>query len=141
MTEDRQRLFGDDLLLAERAGGLDLVSDWRGDLALGHGNENVLQALTLRLKVRKGDLAALGWPTYGSRLHELIGEPNNPRTHAILMAHARTAIEQDPRVSHVIDVRTVPSGERHTVTIVMDVQLIDRKSPFNLVYAVDLEAS
>jgi phage baseplate assembly protein W len=132
---ERAALFGNDLQLAGRAGGLDLTGDSRGDLALAQGNENTIQALTLRLLVRKGELAPLGWPDFGSRLHELIGEPNNTRTHVKLMAFARAAVEQDPRVREVISVesRVIP-GERDTVRLFMDIVLIDQPNPLNLVF-------
>ena len=140
MATERKKHFGVDLRLAEGTGGLDLVSDVAGDLNLAQGNDNTIQALTLRLKVRKGELAALGWPNYGSRLHELIGEPNNSRTHLILMAHARNAVEQDPRVAEVKSVRTqVPPGEPNVVRIIMEILLIDEPNPINLVFPVNLE--
>ena len=71
---ERERLFGDDLRLVEQVGGLDLMPGSRGDLALAHGNDNIIQALILRLRVKRGELEAIGWPDYGSRLHELIGQ-------------------------------------------------------------------
>lgn len=142
MPINRQQLFGVDLRVVERAGGQDLVPDYAGDLDLAQGNDNVIQALVLRLKVRKGELAPLGWPDYGSRLHELIGEPNNNRTHLKLMAYAREAIEPDPRVKEIKDIRTqVLPGERDTVQIIMDIQLIDEPNPLNLVYTINLEAT
>jgi len=142
MATEREKLFGDDLQLVERAGGLDLAPDAAGDLGLAHGVDNIVQALILRLKVRKGELAPLGWPNYGSRLHELIGEPNNARTHVILMAHARSAIEQDPRVAKIQEIRTqILPGERSVVHLSMDILLIDQPNPVNLVFAVDLEAT
>jgi phage baseplate assembly protein W len=139
---DREHLFGSDLRVTERAPGVDLTSDAAGDVDLARGNDNVIQALTMRLRVRKGELAALGWPDYGSRLHEFIGEANNSRTQVMLMAHARTAIEQDPRVSEVKDVRTeVLPGDREVVRIIMDILLIDTPNPLNLVFDVSLEPS
>src|SRR5580765_4036444 len=104
MTIERERIFGNDLKLAEQAQGLDLSIASGGDLALASGNDNIIQALLLRLRVRKGELALLGWADYGSRLHELIGEPNNNRTQTILMGHARSAIEADPRVQRVSNI-------------------------------------
>jgi phage baseplate assembly protein W len=138
---DHEKLFGNDLRLAERAPGFDLIPDVAGDLDLAQGNENIIQALILRLKVKKGELAPLGWPNYGSRLHELIGEPNNSRTHVMLMAHARNAIEQDPRVAEVKEVRTeVLPGEREVVRIIMDILLINAPNPLNLVFDMNLES-
>src|SRR5688500_12763970 len=112
MTEARERLFGTDLLLAPYAEGLDLTRRtdgfYGGDLALTHGMEetaNIIQALTLRLRVRRGELTLLGWPEYGSRLHELIGELNVARTHLKAEVFAREAIEADPRVAKVESAR------------------------------------
>lgn len=144
MPVERQTLFGNDLLLRDYAEGLDLAQQQEGlpggDLALARGNDNIVQALTLRLRVRQGELAPLGWPDYGSRLHELIGEPNVSRTHLKAQAFARQAIEADPRVLKVVTVRTVNiPGERDTVRLMMDIQLIDAPNPLNLVFDLPLE--
>jgi phage baseplate assembly protein W len=92
--------------------------------------------------VRRGDLAPLGWPAYGSRLHELIGEPNINRVHVRLMAYARSAIEEDPRVAEVSEVtaRVLP-GERDMVRLTMDIRLIDQPNPLNMVFDFDLEGA
>jgi phage baseplate assembly protein W len=139
MAVARELLFGTDLGLSDRGGAKDLASDPSGDLALAQGNENISQALTMRLLVRKGELARLGWPDYGSRIHELIGEPNNQRTHTILMAHARAAIEQDARVEKVESVvaRVLP-GEREVVRLELEIELIHDQQPLNLVFDVRL---
>jgi phage baseplate assembly protein W len=144
MPTERERLFGNDLFLREYAEGLDLTQHQQGlpggDLALARGNDNIVQALTLRLRVRKGELAPLGWPDYGSRLHELIGEPDVSRTHLKLQAFARQAIEADPRVSRIHSIQTVSlPGERDTVRLMMDIQLIDSPHPLNLVFDLPLE--
>ncbi|HEX8474424.1 MAG TPA: hypothetical protein VF666_10355 [Pyrinomonadaceae bacterium] len=139
MALERPQLFGNDLRLLERNAVVDLMPDALGDLALAEGNDNIMQALTMRLLVRRGELAALGWPNYGSRLHEVIGEPNNRRTHTILMAHARTAIEQDPRVVEITGMRAyVLAGERDVVRLEIEIQLITENNPLNLVFDVRL---
>jgi phage baseplate assembly protein W len=139
MAIERDILFGSDLRLLERAGTFDLIGDNAGDLALATGNDNIIQALVLRLSVRKGELAPLGWPNYGSRLHELLGEPNNQRTRVILMGHARAAIAQDPRVQRIlrVEARVLP-GERDVVRIDMQIELIHENTPLNLVFDVRL---
>ena len=140
MSSDRELLFGTDLALTGAAGGLDLRATPVGDLALAAGNANIVQALTLRLMVRKGELAALGWPDFGSRLHELIGEPNNQRTRVKLMGLARAAIEADARVEQVlaVEARALP-GERDTVRLDMEIELIHDNNPLNLVFDVRLD--
>ena len=134
---EREKLFGNDLQLVDRAGGMDLVPDHIGDLALAQGNENIVQALALRLKVKQGELTNVGWPDYGSRIHEVIGEPNIPRTHARLMAYAREALEPDPRVQEITEIQAV-ALERDTVRLYIDITLIDQPNPLNLVYDVGL---
>ena len=141
---EREALFGRDLLLREYAEGVDLALRQEGfpggDLALAEGNGNIVQALTLRLKVRLGELAPLGWPDYGSRLHELIGEPNVGRTHLRAQAYARQAIEADPRVAKVDAARTLNiPGDRDLVRLSMDISLITSPHPLNLVFDVPLE--
>ena len=139
MAIERGQLFGNDLQLVDRVGGQDLTADLRGDLALAQGNENISQALVFRLRVCQGELARLGWPDYGSRLHELIGEPNNTRTHVKLMAFARATIEQDPRVREVTKVETqVLPGDRDVVRVLMDIVLIDQPNALNLVFDMRL---
>ncbi len=140
MTEERQRLFGDDLQLYGRNETYDLRQNGAGDLGLAHGNENIVQALTLRLRVRRGELAPLGWPAYGSRLHELIGEPNINRIHVRLMAYARSAIEEDPRVAEVSAISASPGG-RDTVRLTMEIRLIAEPNPLNMVFDFDLEGA
>src|SRR5256885_11464448 len=83
MAVDRQKLFGTDICLRDAAGGMDFTLGGpigsSGDLTLASGNDNAVQALSLRLRVRKGELAPLGWPDYGSRLNELIGDRKSTR--------------------------------------------------------------
>ena len=135
----RELLFGTDLALADTAPGLDLGVARGGDLALAVGNDNIVQALRLRLQVRRGELAPLGIPAYGSRLHELLGEPNNQRTRVIAMGHARAAVEQDPRVAKVLQVLAdTPLGDRDTLRISMDIELIVQNTPINLVFDLRL---
>lgn len=139
---ERESLFGKDLELYGRGGSFDLRPGRAGDLGVARGNENVVQALTLRLRVRRGGLAPLGWPAYGSRLHELIGEPNTSRTHVRLMAFARATLEEDPRVAELVEVGArVPPGERDVARLTMDIRLIDEPNPLNLVFDFDLGAA
>jgi phage gp46-like protein len=145
MAVDRQKLFGTDIDLRDGAGGLDFALGGpvgsSGDLTLAVGNDNAVQALSLRLRVRKGELAPLGWPSYGSRLHELIGEPDLPRTQLKAQVFAREAVEADPRVRRVdsVNVLVVP-GERSVLRLALSVLLIDEPTPLNLVFDLALEA-
>ncbi|SRR5258706_7563574 len=134
---DRARLFGNDLLLVQRnQDTTDLTPNDLGDLAVVHGNETIVQTLTMRLMVKRGELAPLGWPDYGSRLYELIGELNIPRTHQKIMAFARQAIEEDPRVAEVTAMQV--TAESNIAHLLMEITLIDSPNPVNLVYDVNL---
>jgi phage gp46-like protein len=96
----------------------------------------------MRLRVRQGELTPLGWPDYGSRLHELIGELDLPRTRLKAQVFARNAVEADPRVEKVlsVDILTIP-GERQVLRLDMLVQVITSPRPLNLVFDLALEGS
>ena len=146
MASERQSLFGADLQLREGAGGSDLTLEGpvgsSGDLALAYGNANAVQALSLRLRVRKGELALLGWPDYGSRLHELIGERYLPRTRLKAQVFAREAVEADARVRRVEAIEVVSiAGERTLLRLAMQVLLIDAPTPLDLVFDLALEGT
>lgn len=146
MARSPQRLFGADLALRAGAGGADLTLQGpvgaSGDIALARGDDNIVQALALRLKVRRGELAALGWPDYGSRLHELIGEPDLPRTRLKAQVFARDAVEADPRVQQVeaVDVLRI-AGERQVLRLMLAVRLIVAPEPLNLVFDLPLQGT
>ncbi|HKD74108.1 MAG TPA: hypothetical protein VKB76_01380, partial [Ktedonobacterales bacterium] len=67
-----------------------------------------------------------------------IGEPNNQRTRVILMAHARSAITQDPRVADIPRIEALLGSTRDEVRLEIDVTLIEQQTPLNLVFDVKL---
>lgn len=113
--------FKTDLALARRAAGaqtsdrqgVDLLAGTGGDLALADGRRNLAQAILNRLYTRRGALAQLGHPGYGSRLHQLVGEPDTRRTRALAEFYVREALTADPRVKEVTSV-TFATPERTT---------------------------
>ena len=68
------------------------------DFALAEGRSNLGQALTTRLLTPRGEIAALGHPTYGSRLHEVIGQPNTPTTRNLAKLFVIEALNEERRV-------------------------------------------
>lgn len=68
------------------------------DLELVDGRECIAQALLLRLLTPVGALAALGHTSYGSRLHELIGERKTPALRNLCRTYVLEAVAQEPRV-------------------------------------------
>lgn len=139
MSEVDGRDFGVDLLLVPSGNeARDLSVAGTGGLQTAHGADAAVQALTMRLLVRRGELEPLGWPGYGSRLHELVGEPDVPRTRLWLAQYAREAVAADPRVREVEDVTV--TTDRFQARITLRLLLQDRTEPVQLAVAVPLEA-
>lgn len=154
MVEDFDALFGADLRLLgdleyaeQRERGSDLYTAVRPvssavDLQRLTGVRDLQQALLLRFLTQVGELAHLGHPTYGSRLHELIGEPNTETTRNRAKLFALQALHDEPRVAAVqsVDVRT--DRRRPTrLEVRAAVLTIDDPTPLNLVLPVDLAGS
>lgn len=111
------------------------------DLALLGGVEAITQAIANRLKTRKGELAPLGHPDYGSRHHELIGEPNTERVRNLIKLFVLQALRDEPRIEKVLDATVRPTQEppRSQVSIELTVRLISGPNPLNLVVPFSLE--
>lgn len=100
------------------------------------------QLLVNRIQTRRGELAQLGHPTYGSRHHELIGEPNTERTRNLVKLHILECLRHEPRIAKVLRCDVVATGRpREIVRIELDVRLIDEPQPLNLVVPFELEGS
>lgn len=81
------------------------------DLDTIDGLDNLVQALRLRLAIACGELARLGHPRFGNRVHELVGEPLSRPNLELLRRHVRRALLDDPRVAGLerLDVRVIES--------------------------------
>ena len=148
-------LFGRDLRLLYALGGgffedADLATGkpFEGvrrdrDLLLSDGVDNLTQAIANRLKTRKGELASLGHPDYGSRHHELIGEPNVDRTRNLIKLYVLQALRDEPRIERVLSVSVKPEHEppRDVVRIELTVRVIGAPAPLNLVVPFSLGAA
>ncbi len=93
------------------------------DLRTIDGRDNLKQAIILRLLTPRGEIAALGHPEYGSRLHELIGRVNNDTTRNLVKLHILESLQREPRiVSDETVARSVPSpGRRDAVDVTLSV--------------------
>jgi len=113
----------------------------RRDLTAVEGVDALTQAIANRLKTRKGELAPLGHPDYGSRHHELMGEPNVQRTRDLIKLYVLQALADEPRIERVLKatVRAEHEPPRDTVRIELSVQVIDGPKPLNLVVPFSLE--
>ena len=113
------------------------------DLLIVDGIAAITQAIANRLKTRKGELAPLGHPQYGSRHHELIGEPNVARTRDLIKLYILQALRDEPRIEKVLraDVTAEHTPPRESVKITLSVRLIREPTPLNLVIPFSLEAT
>jgi phage baseplate assembly protein W len=97
------------------------------DLETVDGRDNLAQAIVMRLLTPRGELAELGHPEYGSRLHELLGTPNSETRRGLAKLFVLEALAQEPRIAKVVEVTVVPHDERlnerrHLVDVVVRVQ-------------------
>jgi len=91
-----------DLMVEFRDDGLlDLALRGRS-LTITQGRDNLVQALELRLLTIRGELTRLGHPRYGSRVHELIGEPLTGPNLGLLRRYIRAALLGDRRVAKIV---------------------------------------
>lgn len=95
-----------------------------GDLATSQGQANLAQAIINRLLTRKGELAQLGHPDYGSRLYTLIGDFNNTRTRNLADLYIRECLKQESRIEEITQVSFLSpgSGDRETLQVMISVK-------------------
>lgn len=105
------------------------------DLVTVNGIANLVQSLILRLKTEQGELAPLGHPTYGSRHHQLVGEPNTEHTRNLIKLYVLECLKQEPRI--VVQKVTVKSAfgreNRDKVDITIQATIKATSDPLNFV--------
>lgn len=103
---------------------LDLLTSPSGDLVTVSDLANLAQAIVNRLLTRKGELAKLGHPDYGSRLHTLIGELNNTRTCSLADLYIRECLKQEPRIQAITQLTFLPSrsGDQESLQVTIAVK-------------------
>ncbi|MEC0169923.1 DUF2634 domain-containing protein [Paenibacillus graminis] len=78
----------------------DLIEDGFGDWEVVSGLENIQQAVSHRLVTRRGSLTQ--HPTYGSRLHELIGQPQLPYIRRLVELDIQESLLYEERIEEVV---------------------------------------
>jgi phage baseplate assembly protein W len=113
------------------------------DLMVVDGVDNLTQAVANRLKTRRGELTALGHAGYGSRHHEMLGEPDVARTRNLIKLFVLQALRDEPRIERVLSVAVEPADprQRDVVRIRIAVKAIRSETPLNLVVPFSLEVS
>jgi phage baseplate assembly protein W len=106
------------------------------DLNVVSGLANFVQSLIARLETERGELAPLGHPTYGSRHHQLIGEPNTESNRNLVKLYILECLKQEPRIAAVvnIDVQQGPGREnRDKVDVNITLRALGAPDPLNFV--------
>jgi phage baseplate assembly protein W len=148
-------LFGRDLraIYASRDGrheNLDLAADseatpygLRRGLEALTGVDNAVQAVIHRIKTRLGELSDLGHPDYGSRHHELIGQPNTAHNRNLVKLYILQALAREPRIEAVESARLLfdPLRDRDKVNLELTLVLIGEAVPANLVIPFSFQGS
>ncbi len=116
--------------------------NYKNDLKLVDGSENLSQAILNRLFTRKGELENIGHPEYGSRLFKLIGEPNNRRTKALCELYVRECLEEENRIKEIVDISIedldIQSANRNNLHINISVVAVGCEEPLILSMSMNL---
>ena len=129
-----------DQVLADRD-KVDLGVSSTGDVATVAGRANLAQAIVNRLFTRQGELARLGHPTYGTRLHSLIGERNVTRAQGRAEIYIRESLGQEPRIAEIVEIGFEPPSrgqERSTLRVQIIVRPADNEQPLSIVLPIAL---
>lgn len=134
--------LGKDIKIVERDPGYDLDLSPTGDLETIGEEYNLAQAIIMRLNTMQGELRDLGHSSYGSRLSELIGEPNNERTRELARIYALESVTRDPRVEEVVGISAeMFKDDPHQININISVRAKGRTSILNMVFPFYLEVA
>lgn len=111
------------------------------DLTVVDGVSNAVQAVIHRIKTRKGELADLGHPEYGSRHHELIGQPNTEHNRNLVKLYILQALAYEPRIEKIRKAEIVFDHRRapDRVEIALTLSFIGEQAPQNLVIPFSFE--
>ena len=134
--------LGKDIKLFERDPGYDLGLNPTGDLETIGEEYNLAQAIIMRLNTMQGELRDLGHSSYGSRLSELIGEPNNERTRELARIYALESVTRDPRVEEVVGISTeMFKDDSRQININISVRAKGLTTILNIVFPFYLEVA
>jgi len=141
LSEDK-RILGTDLKLYETELGADLALTPTGDIESVSGDMNLAQAIVHRIRTGTGELTDIGHSTYGSRLYDMIGQPNTERTRELVRNITRECLSQDPRVKEIVSIIVrVPIENLNRVDIDVTIIPIASTVPLNIVIPFYLEVA
>lgn len=127
LTPTPKSNFGTDLKLTRGA----LVASAQGDLALVSGSENIVQALSNRIKTLTGEM--VHHPTYGCLVSLALGLPTMPFASLMAATWVHESLREEPRIGSVRAVDARVSGD--VLAVAASVQMAESNTPidFNLV--------
>ncbi len=122
------------------------IKDWNlgKDLAPKRGNktdystisglDNLAQAIKIRLLAARGSYTRLGHPSFGSRLHELVGELNNEINLKLAEHFVKEALTMEKRIKAINKVKAEKnSHNREIIDIRINVSVSESPGELNLV--------
>ena len=86
------------------------------DIGTVTGRDNLGQAIMMRLLTPTGELAPLGHPEYGSRLHELVGRENTETNRNLARLYILQSLQLEPRIAEIEEV-LVEQDQEHRVLV------------------------
>ena len=94
--------------------------------------DNLIQAIIIRLLTPKGELSRLGHPDYGSRLHEMVGSTNTENTRNLVKLRIIESLNQEPRIESIEEVIVEPSIQRRSsIDVYIRVKPINQADSIN----------
>lgn len=110
------------------------------DIATITGADNVQQSLIKRIMTRKGELADLGHPEYGSKHHDLIGELNTESNRNLLKFYILECLSHEPRIEKILRTQIKADTDNCAlVRIYLEIKIITVTSPINLIIPFSFE--
>ena len=138
MSKKKEKI-GKDLKLQFDQLGADLTAI-KGDFETISDENNLVQAIIHRLSTDEGELYDIGHADYGSRIHELVGEPNNARTREMLKNHIHACLSEEPRIIEVTDIKVkLNQYDLNRLDIEITVLPIGKSTFLSVVYPFSLE--
>lgn len=106
---------------------------WVIDLPTISGRDNLVQAIIIRLLTPQGELADLGHPLYGSRLHEMVGQVNTETTRNLMRLRILESLLAEPRIEKIEQVEVVPNlTNKSSVDVSMNVLPVGETSTLSI---------
>lgn len=112
-----------------------------GDEGTVSDRNNLIQAILNRLHTRQGELTSLGHPSYGSRLHELVGNLNRDRVRRLAELYIRDCLAQETRLAEVVQITFAPPSRTLSQQTTLTAEIIVRPVNDPSLLALDLTVS